>query len=273
MFGINGKKMIYKMDKQTQYIIAKKINNNTATSSEIEKIIAAIDSGILRVAEKKGANWHVNSWVKTAILNYFGICKMTEMNVGEMIFRDKIPLKKNFENVRIVPGGNSVRYGSFLAENTIMMPPSYVNIGAYVDKGTMIDSNVLVGSCAQIGKNVHLSAGVQIGGVLEPAGARPVIIEDNAFIGAGVIIVEGIIIRKNAILAPGVLISGSTKIIETNKDGKIINEFIGEVPENAIVVPGARNRGEVFLQTPIIIGYKNKETSNKVALSNFLRDF
>ncbi|MCL4151558.1 UNVERIFIED_CONTAM: hypothetical protein GTU68_029827 [Idotea baltica] len=154
-----------------------------------------------------------------------------------------------------------------------MMPPSYVNIGAHVGKGTMIDSNALVGSCAQIGENVHLSAGVQIGGVLEPLNAQPVIIEDQAFIGAGAIIVEGVLVRKSAVIAPGVVLSASTKIIETDADGQIINKFYGEIPERAIVVPGARMRGQVMIQTPIIIGYKDDKTDAKLTLSNFLRDF
>lgn len=238
-----------------------------------QEIIAGLDNGSVRVAQQEGDNWVVNTAAKQAILAYFGECTVEEKSIGDLVFRDKIPLKKSFENVRIVPGGNAVRYGSFLASNVIMMPPSYVNIGAYIDEGTMIDSNVLVGSCAQIGKRVHLSAGVQIGGVLEPANAQPVIIEDDAFIGAGVIVVEGILVRQGAVLAPGVVLSASTKIIETDSEGKIIATHQGEVPANAIVVPGARTRGEVILQTPIIIGYKNEVTDEKIALSNFLRDF
>lgn len=238
-----------------------------------EQIIAQVDKGELKVANKVDGQWQVNTEVKEAISAYFGLCQVERTQVGEFVFRDKMPLKQEFANVRIAPGGNSIRYGSYLADNVIMMPPSYVNIGVYVGPGTMIDSNVLVGSCAQIGANVHLSAGVQIGGVLEPANARPVIIEDGAFIGAGVIVVEGILVREGAVLAPGVVLSASTKILETDKDGKIINQYQGEVPAGAIVVPGARSRGEVILQTPIIIGYKNEATSEKLELTDFLRDF
>ncbi|MEZ4906259.1 MAG: 2,3,4,5-tetrahydropyridine-2,6-dicarboxylate N-succinyltransferase [Saprospiraceae bacterium] len=195
-----------------------KIENNTATKEDIFEIIAKLDAGSLRVAEKKDGTWIVNTWVKEAVIKYFGYTENTDMSLGDFVFKDKIPLKNKFENVRIVPGGNSIRYGSYLSDNVIMMPPSYVNIGAYVGKGTMIDSNVLVGSCAQIGEKVHLSAGVQIGGVLEPSNAQPVIIEDNAFIGAGVIVVEGVLVSKNAVLAPGVVISASTRILEINKE-------------------------------------------------------
>lgn len=253
--------------------IQKRIENNTARNEDIISVINAVDAGELRVAEKIDGDWHVNTWVKTAIIKFFGISEIKDMTHGNFIFRDKIPLKNSFENVRLVPGGNSVRFGSYLANNVIMMPPSYVNIGAYVGKGTMIDSNVLVGSCAQIGENVHLSAGVQIGGVLEPDNASPVIVEDGAFIGAGVIAVEGILIRKNAVLAPGVVLTISTRVIETDKDGEIVREFTGEIPENAIVIPGARQRGKVFVQTPVIIGYKNQKTSEKLELSDFLRSF
>ena len=253
--------------------IINRIEEGKALNKDIETVIAGLDSGEIRIAENVEGEWKVNTWAKQAVMAYFGICKMEDTKVGEFIFRDKIPLKQSFANVRLVPGGNSVRYGSYLSDNVIMMPPSYVNIGAYVGSGSMIDSNALVGSCAQIGNNVHLSAGVQIGGVLEPVGARPVIIEDGVFIGAGAIVVEGLLIGKNAVLAPGVVLSASTRILETDKEGKIINEYRGEVPPEAIVVAGARQRGEVMLQTPIIIGYRNENTDDKIGLSDFLRSF
>ncbi len=249
------------------------IENNTYSESDIKLIIQYLDSGKLRVAEKKGEIWKVNTWVKEGIMKYFGVCTINESKIGDIIFRDKLPLKQNFKNVRIVPGGNAIRFGSYLAENVIMMPPSYVNIGAFIGENTMIDSNVLVGSCAQIGANVHLSAAVQIGGVLEPINASPVIIEDNVFVGAGAIVVEGVIIKNNAVIAPGVILSASTKIIETDKKGIVINTFYGVIPPNAIVVPGARTRGEIIIQTPIIIGYRDTKTNVKVQLSDFLRNF
>jgi 2,3,4,5-tetrahydropyridine-2-carboxylate N-succinyltransferase len=249
------------------------IESGNYTDEQVKEIVELVDQGKLRVASKIDGQWQVNTWVKQALLANFPLCEMKETQIEGFKFRDKWPLKQNFKNVRIVPGGNSVRYGAYLADNVVMMPPAYINLGAYVDEGTMIDSNALVGSCAQIGKNVHLSAGVQIGGVLEPANATPVIIEDKAFLSAGVIVVEGVIVEENAVLAPGVIISASTKIIETDKEGKIINEYKGRIPANAIVIPGARQRGEVIVQTPIIIGYKNEKTAQKLELTDFLRDF
>lgn len=254
-------------------LLRSNIENECASITDIQDIIKLLDKGIIRVAEKNQGSWKVNTWIKEAIMKYFGICENSITQIGDLVFRDKLPLKKDFKNVRIVPGGNAIRFGSHLSDNVIMMPPSYVNIGVFVGTGTMIDSNVLVGSCAQIGNQVHLSAGVQIGGVLEPLNAQPVIIEDHAFIGAGAIVVEGVIVKEHAVIAPGVVLSASTKIIETDQDGKIIKEHNGVVPSNAIVIPGARKRGEVMIQTPVIIGYKNENTDAKLQLSNFLRDF
>lgn len=253
--------------------LQERIENDSFSTEDILTAISLIDRGTIRVAEKINNTWEIHAWVKKSIIKYFGITTNHEFNIGELYFRDKLALKKEFENVRIVPGGNAVRYGSYLADHVIMMPPSYVNIGAYVGTGTMIDSNALVGSCAQIGAHVHLSAGVQIGGVLEPVNAQPVIVEDHAFIGAGAIVVEGMLIEEHAVIAPGVVLSGSTKIIETDSDGQIINEFYNVIPANAIVVPGARMRGQVMIQSPIVIGYKNEKTGAKLELSQFLRDF
>jgi 2,3,4,5-tetrahydropyridine-2-carboxylate N-succinyltransferase len=249
--------------------------NKTASASQIESVIADLDSGIVRIAEPSENGWMVNNWAKQAVLSYFGLHDNKMSHFGDLTFRDKIPVKKTFGNVRIVPGGNSVRYGSYLADKVIMMPPAYVNIGAYVDEGTMIDSNVLVGSCAQIGKHVHLSAGVQIGGVLEPIQAQPVIIEDNAFVGAGSVVVEGVRVKQGAVIAPGVILSASTPIIEIDSDGNEVNRFSGVVPANAIIIPGVRAKGTAGFgyQTPILIGYKSESTAAKVALSEFLRDF
>ena len=249
------------------------INNGEADPEIIRAVIEALDKGKLRVAEKTGNQWKVNEWIKKAITLYFGITSMHYSEAGVLPFRDKIPIKKDLTDVRIVPGGNSVRFGAHLEPQVVMMPPSYVNIGARVGRGAMIDSNVLVGSCAQIGQGVHLSAGVQIGGVLEPANAQPVILEDRVFAGAGAIIVEGILVREAAIIAPGVVLSAATRILEVNQEGKIMRTLKGEIPPGAIVVPGARTRGEVMLQTPVIIGYRNPDTDAKVELSQFLRAF
>lgn len=253
--------------------LQKKAENGMLNGDDIQQIIALLDSGTIRVAEKQKGTWQTQEWIKKAILAFFGTREITEERMGSLTFCDKIPLKTKFEKVRIAPGGSSVRYGSFLANGVVMMPPAYVNIGAYVDEGTMIDSNVLVGSCAQIGKRVHLSAGVQIGGVLEPAQATPTIIEDDAFIGAGCIVVEGVCVSEGAVLAPGVVLSASTKILEIDGNGKIIQEHYGVVPQNAIVIPGARPRGEVLFQTPILVGYRTEETGKKVEINDLLRQF
>lgn len=253
--------------------ILDKITDDSFTQEELEMIMAAVDAGKLRVARKKGNDWIVDERVKKAILKYFASRSVTDQTKDEFFFRDKIPLKQSFRNVRVVPGGNSVRYGAYLGDQVVMMPPAYVNIGAYVDDSSMIDSNVLVGSCAQIGKNVHLSAAVQIGGVLEPVNARPVIIEDNAFIGAGSLVVEGVLVREDAVIGAGVVLSASTKILEVDKSGKIVKEFRGEVPRGAVVIPGTRPKGDIAIQTPIIIGYKNEKTAEKVELTQMLRDF
>lgn len=252
------------------------IESDNPTAEDIKEIIALLDAGEIRVAEKKDTQWVVNEWVKTAVLKYFGVMQMEESSAGVLKFRDKIPLKEDISHARIVPGGNAIRYGSYVAEGVVMMPPSYVNIGAFVDEGTMIDSHVLVGSCAQIGKHVHLSAAVQIGGVLEPVQAAPVIIEDNAFISAGSIIVEGVRVEEGAVIGAGVILSASTKIIEVDPANNYeqVNEYVGVVPKNAIVIPGVRPKGETFgFQTPLLIGYRSESTDAKVSLTEALRNF
>lgn len=252
------------------------VESGDPSIKELTEILSLLDKGEVRVAEKKDGEWVVNEWIKKAILKYFGKATMEESSVGPFNFRDKIPLKTDMSNARVVPGGNSIRFGSYLGTNVIMMPPSYVNIGAYVDQGTMIDSNVLVGSCAQIGKNVHLSAAVQIGGVLEPAQAAPVIIEDNAFVSAGSIVVEGVRVEEGAVVGAGVILSASTKIIEIDPSHNYeqVNEYVGYVPKNAIVIPGTRPKGETFgYQTPLIIGYRSEATDAKVSLTDALRNF
>ena len=186
--------------------------------NKFNETIAGLESGEIRVAEKVNGEWQVNSWVKETILSGFRLGKLTDMTQGQFSFFDKdtIPARTfTADNgVRIVPGGSSVRRGAFLAPSVIMMPPAYVNIGAYVDEGTMIDSHALVGSCAQVGKHVHLSAASQLGGVLEPVGALPVIIEDNVFIGGNCGIYEGTIVKENAVIGTGVIINASTAIFD-----------------------------------------------------------
>ncbi|CAG7590030.1 MAG: 2,3,4,5-tetrahydropyridine-2,6-dicarboxylate N-succinyltransferase [Candidatus Midichloria sp.] len=237
--------------------------------------LASLESGQTRVAQKIGADWKANIEVKQKILEVFKNTKIVAMNG----FMDKEPLTaRTFteeDNVRIVPGGTSVRAGAHIGKNVVIMPPSYVNIGAYVDEQSMVDSHVLVGSCAQIGKRVHLSTAVQIGGVLEPIGNRPVIVEDDCFIGAGVILTEGIIVREKAVLAPGVKLSASVPIYD------IINQTIikGEIPAGAVVVPGTRpilsnnwaKEQNLSIACAVIIKYRDKKTSSATALENILR--
>lgn len=243
---------------------------------ENKEFLNTLERGELRVAEKINGEWCVNAYTKQRILEVFRSSKTVQMSDK---FLDKEPLSpRNFnleDNIRLVPGGSSVRSGAFIGSNVVIMPPSYVNIGAYIDEGTMIDSHVLVGSCAQIGKRVHLSAAAQIGGVLEPIGNRPVIIEDDCFIGAGVILVEGILVRKNAVLAPGVILSASIPIYD------IVNNCIlkSEVPQNAVVVPGTRSiintpfgkENNLNLGCAIIVKYRDSKTDAAVALEDFLR--
>ncbi len=255
--------------------------------TDIEKFnntIADLENGRIRVAEKIGGEWKVNSWIKEVILSGFRLGKLTDMTEGQFSFFDKdtIPARKfTAENgVRIVPGGSSVRTGAYLAPSVIMMPPAYVNIGAYVDEGTMIDSHALVGSCAQVGKHVHISAASQLDGVLEPVGALPVIIEDNVFIGGNCGIYEGTVVKENAVIGTGVIINSSTAIydstsgeyIRANEKGQIV------VPAGAVVVAGSRpiSRGPgaeagIHLYCPVIVKYRDEKTSGSITLEDMLR--
>ncbi len=246
--------------------------------------IADLEAGRIRVAEKIGGEWKANSWVKEVILSGFRLGKLVDMTQGQFSFFDKdtIPTRMFNEQsgVRIVPGGSSVRAGAYLAPSVIMMPPAYVNIGAYVDEGTMIDSHALVGSCAQVGKHVHLSAASQLGGVLEPVGALPVIIEDNVFIGGNCGIYEGTIVKENAVIGTGVIINASTAIfdattgeyIRANENGQIV------VPAGAVVVAGSRpiSKGPgaeqgIHLYCPVIVKYRDQKTAGSITLEDMLR--
>lgn len=235
----------------------------------IEEVIAALDEGRLTVVDKIDGQWQVNAWVKKAILLYFRLKPIEKMEDGK--FQDKIPLKHNWaDNNRIVPY-SSARRGSYIAPGVIIMAPSFINIGGYIDSGSMVDSLVLVGSCARIGKNVHLGAGTIIGGVLEPPGGLPVIIEDNAFIGGSCGIYEGCLVEENAVIAAGTIITAGTPIIDL-ESGK---EYYGRVPKNSVVVPGGRKKivgsTEIVLQTPVIIKRRDPSVSAKVALEDSLR--
>ncbi len=239
--------------------------------------IDALDRGLLRVAEQtsEGADWTVHAWVKEAILLYFGLRSMETHEVGPFEFHDKIPLKRGLAaaGVRVVPHGIA-RYGSHLERGVVMMP-SYVNIGAWVGAGTMVDTWATVGSCAQIGRGVHLSGGVGIGGVLEPPGARPVIIEDGAFIGSRAIVVEGVRVCAEAVIGANVVLTASTAIIDVTGPSPV--EHRGVVPPRSVVIPGTRPKrfaaGEYGVPCALIIGTRTASTDRKTSLEGALRDF
>lgn len=243
-----------------------------------QETIEKLQLGTLRCASPSGDTWIVHTEVKQEILNAFKAGHLVEHNG----FVDKHNLPPQTfttdRGIRIVPGGSAVRVGAYVAKGVIIMPPSYINIGAYVDEGTMVDSHVLVGSCAQIGKRVHLSAGVQIGGVIEPIGNSPVIIEDDAFIGAGSIVVEGIRVRKGAVLAPGVRLSKGIPVYDCVNERQLSP---GEdIPERAVVVPGSRPVGGsrawasdlgLNMDCALIVKYRDENSDAALALESALR--
>ncbi len=243
-------------------------------SSEVDQVIENLTTGQLRVCESKNGRWKVFEWIKKAILIYFRLRKMQTFSAGDLCFYDKIPLRKwsGQEGVRVVPHA-LVRKGAYIAPNTVLMP-SYVNIGAYVDEGTMVDTWATVGSCAQVGKHVHLSGGVGLGGVLEPLQARPVVIEDHVFVGSRSIIVEGVVVRKNAVIGAGTLITASTRIIDATQSESV---YKGEVPENAVVISGSRVKrfpaGEFNVPCALIIGTRSEKTDKKTSLNDCLREY
>jgi 2,3,4,5-tetrahydropyridine-2-carboxylate N-succinyltransferase len=228
----------------------------------IEFVIEKLDKGEIRVAEPVLNRWHVNDWVKKAVILYFPISKMEEIKVGPFVFNDKMKLKTDYveAGVRVVPHGVA-RYGAYLAKGVIMMP-SYVNIGAFVDEGTMVDTWATVGSCAQIGKHVHLSGGVGIGGVLEPVQAAPVIIED-------------VRVEKEAVLGANVVLTASTKIIDVTGDEPV--EYKGYVPSRSVVIPGSYTKkfpaGEYQVPCALIIGKRKESTDLKTSLNETLREY
>lgn len=251
----------------------------------IQQLKDLLNRGEVRTAIPHNGNWHVNIWVKKGILLAFRLGNLTEVSRhNNMSFYDKETMAiKNFsldDNVRIVPGGTAVRDGAFVAPGVIIMPPSYINIGAYVDEETMIDSHVLVGSCAQIGKRVHLSAGTQIGGVLEPVGSSPVIIEDDVFVGGNCGIYEGAIIKKRAVIGAGVILTGSTPVYDLlhRTIHRRTNDEPLTIPEGAVVVPGNRHIHDPFakehhlsLYVPVIVKYRDAKTDAATVLEESLR--
>jgi 2,3,4,5-tetrahydropyridine-2-carboxylate N-succinyltransferase len=240
----------------------------------IETVIMQLDRGELRVAEPVLNSWGTNEWIKKAVILYFPIREMREIEVGPFVFHDKMKLKTNYKElgVRVVPHGIA-RYGAYLAKGVILMP-SYVNIGAYIDEGTMVDTWATVGSCAQIGKHVHLSGGVGIGGVLEPIQASPVIIEDHCFLGSRAIVVEGVRVEREAVLGANVVLTASTKIIDVTGSTPI--EYKGVVPARSVVIPGTYAKkfpaGEYQVPCALIIGKRKESTDMKTSLNNALRE-
>jgi len=251
-----------------------------------EELKRALNRGEVRAAEKSAeGKWVVNSWVKQGLLLGFRMGVITDISTGEsfkFFDKDTFPIRPTTieENVRIVPGGSTIRDGAYIAPGVVCMPPMFVNAGAYVDQGTMIDSHALVGSCAQIGKRVHISAGAQIGGVLEPVGAVPVVIEDDVLVGGNCGVYEGTIVRERAVLASGTILTGSTpvydlvrgEIYQRARDGPL------EIPAGAVVVPGARavttERGRdwgLSLYAAIIVKYRDEKTDSAVQLEDYLR--
>jgi 2,3,4,5-tetrahydropyridine-2-carboxylate N-succinyltransferase len=239
-----------------------------------EETIAALDRGEVRVAEKRDGEWVVNEEAKAAILDYFRLRRMQPEELGPFEYHDKIPLKRGYEQlgVRVVPPATA-RYGSFLSRDVVLMP-SYVNIGAWVGPRTMVDTWATVGSCAQIGADVHLAGGVGIGGVLEPVNARPVIVEDGAFIGSRCVITEGALIGEQAILGAGVVITRSVPIVDVTGPEPV--EHRAYVPPRAVVVPGVRQRefpaGTYGLPTPLIIGWRQETHDLRMSLNDALRE-
>lgn len=244
-----------------------------------------LDAGKIRSAEKIDGIWRVHEWVKKGILLGFRLGKLKAVedpSPFQHFDKHTMPLKhfNGTNNVRIVPGGTSIRKGAFLAPSVIVMPPAYINIGSYVDEGTMIDSHALVGSCAQVGKRVHVSAAAQIGGVLEPIGAMPVIIEDDVMIGGNCGIYEGTIVKKGSVIASGVILTASTPVYDLVHHTIIRREANGSliIPENAVVVAGNRKIESPFalefglsLYTPLIVKYRDEKTNARIALEESLR--
>ncbi len=242
----------------------------------IDEVLAALDTGRLRVCEPSSTGWQTNAWIKTAILLYFRRYDSRVMgDPNGLRYYDKLPTKSNYEQLgaRCVPPGVA-RYGSFLGRGAILMP-GYINVGAYVDEQTMVDTWATVGSCAQVGKNVHLSGGVGIGGVLEPPQARPVIIEDGAFVGSRCVIVEGVYVGREAVLGAGVILTASTPIVDVR--GSEPNITKGCIAERSVVIPGTLPKsfaaGTFGVPCALVIGERSAATDRKTSLERALRDY
>jgi 2,3,4,5-tetrahydropyridine-2-carboxylate N-succinyltransferase len=272
---------------QIESIAARQDRNFTSTDRAVfDEFKSALNRGEIRAAERDSSGeWLVHTWVKQGLLLGFRMGALTDMSNGnnfKFFDKDTYPARPTGigDNVRIVPGGSTIRDGAYLAPGVVCMPPMFVNAGAYVDEGTMIDSYALVGSCAQIGKRVHISAAAQIGGVLEPVGAVPVIIEDDVLVGGNCGVYEGTIVRERAVLATGTTLTGSTPVYDLVR-GEIYQRKAGrslEIPSGAVVVPGARavqteqgrNWG-LSLYAAIIVKYRDEKTDTAVQLEDYLR--
>ena len=246
-----------------------------------QAVLDQLETGEIRAAsQNEQGEWQANIEVKEAILAAFRAGENIEFEGNYQGFVDKhnLPARQfsSADQVRLVPGGSSVRRGAYIAQGVIIMPPAYINVGAFVDSGTMVDSHALIGSCAQIGKHVHVSAAVQIGGVLEPVGASPVIVEDNAFLGAGVVIVEGIVIKKNAVIAPGVSLSAAIPVFDCVNNTLLPRG--APIPEGAVVVPGTRpmqgewaNQQGLSMACALIVKYRDEKSNAALTLESVLR--
>jgi 2,3,4,5-tetrahydropyridine-2-carboxylate N-succinyltransferase len=263
--------------------------NDIADDSEARVVFSKfrddLTSGEIRAAEKINGQWTVNVWVKQGILLGFRLGKLSQMSDGSclsFVDKDTFPARRFTlaDRIRVVPGGSSIREGAYVAPSVICMPPMFINVGAYVDEGTMIDSHALVGSCAQIGKRVHLSAAAQVGGVLEPINASPVIIEDDVLVGGNCGIYEGTLVRSRAVLGSGTILTRSTPIYDLVREEiyRGTDDKPLEVPENAVVVPGSRGvtKGKaaewnLSLYTPVIVKYRDDKTGSRIELEDWLR--
>jgi len=258
--------------------------NRGAAGDAVADLIQAMNAGDVRAAEPTDDGWATNAWVKQGILLGFRIGRTADYSTDDFPFYDKntYPVKplRKADDVRLVPGGSSIRTGSYVAPGVVCMPPMYVNVGAYVGEDTMVDSHALVGSCAQIGRRVHLSASAQVGGVLEPIHASPVIVEDDVFVGGGAGLYEGCVVRSGAVLAAGVTLTSSTRLYDLVEETvyTAADDAPLTVPENAVVVPGSRAVDSDFgrehglsLSTPIIVKYRDADTEAATALEDALR--
>ena len=270
---------------ESLYAMGADAATSPAAAQTFLRFRGALTAGAIRAAEKRDGRWHTNAWVKQGILLGFRLGKLVESGdtrVLAFVDKDSYPTRhfSASDNVRVVPGGSSVRCGAYVAPSVVCMPPMYINVGAYVDEGTMVDSHALVGSCAQVGKRVHISAAAQIGGVLEPINASPVVLEDDVLVGGNCGVYEGTQVGARAVLGAGVILTRSTPLFDTVK-GEIYRATATEplrVPEGAVVVPGSRviSKGKAVewglsLYTPVIVKYRDERTDRGVELEDILR--